>query len=66
VARIAGVELKNNLVVVYALSEIYGIGPHNAKKILKQVKVDETKRAKDLMDWFDSFPQITDKVKLYE
>jgi hypothetical protein len=25
-----------------------------------------SKRAKDLMDWFDSFPQITDKVKLYE
>ncbi len=49
-ARIAGVELKNNLVVVYALSEIYGIGPHNAKKILKQVNVEETKRAKDLTD----------------
>ncbi|MEI6462774.1 MAG: 30S ribosomal protein S13 [bacterium] len=49
-ARIAGVELQNNLKVPYALAKIYGIGYAKALKILDQVKVDPNKRASELED----------------
>ena len=49
-ARIAGVELQNNLKVPYALAKIYGIGYANAMVILTQVKVDPTKKASELTD----------------
>ncbi len=47
-ARIAGVNIPTNKRVVIALTYIAGIGLATSKKIIKQVKVDESKRVKDL------------------
>jgi small subunit ribosomal protein S13 len=48
-ARIAGVDLKN-IAAVYSLTEIYGIGVTQAKKILKMVKVSSETRMNDISD----------------
>ena len=47
-ARIAGVNIPSNKRVVIALTYVSGIGKTTAQKILKQVKVDESTRVKDL------------------
>ena len=47
-ARIAGVNIPTNKRVVIALTYVSGIGKTTAQKILKQVKVDEATRVKDL------------------
>lgn len=49
-ARIQGVDLPNNKCVEYALPYIYGIGIHNARKILGKLKIDGTKRVKSLSE----------------
>ena len=49
-ARIAGVDIPNDKVVVIALTYIYGIGLTTSKKILKATGIDEGKRVKDLTD----------------
>ena len=49
-ARIVGVDIPNDKVVVIALTYIYGIGLTTSKKILKATGVDEGKRVKDLTD----------------
>lgn len=49
-ARIAGVDLANNKRVDIALTYIYGIGPSNAKVILKEAGVSPNIRVKDLTD----------------
>jgi len=49
-ARIVGVDIPNNKVVVVALTYIYGIGNTTAKKICAAAGVDELKRVKDLTD----------------
>lgn len=46
--RIAGVTLPDNKQLVYALPQIFGIGPTRAKEILKQVGVPETKKGSEL------------------
>ncbi len=47
-ARIAGVTIPAQKRIVIGLTYIYGIGDVRANKILKQAKVDENIRAKDL------------------
>lgn len=49
-ARIAGVDIPNDKVVVYSLTYIHGIGLSSAKKIVAEAKVDATKRVKDLSE----------------
>lgn len=46
--RVAGVTIPKEKCVVIALTYVYGIGPTTSKRILKQAKVDETIRVKDL------------------
>ena len=47
-ARIAGIDLPKNKRGAVALTYIYGIGRKNVVKILKQAKVEGSKKAKDL------------------
>ncbi|MBQ9266187.1 MAG: 30S ribosomal protein S13 [Bacilli bacterium] len=49
-ARIVGVDIPNNKVIVVALTYIYGIGNTTAKKICAAAGVEELKRVKDLTD----------------
>lgn len=46
--RFLGVELNENKQIWVALSRIYGIGPSLARSILKEAKIEETKKTKDL------------------
>lgn len=48
--RIAGIDIQDKLKVQYALTDIYGVGPNNALKILNQANVDLAKRASQLTD----------------
>ena len=47
-ARISGVELEDNLKIDYALTRIKGIGWALSVKILDSLKIDPSKRIKDL------------------
>ncbi len=49
-ARIAGINLPNDKKVEYALPYLYGIGLTISKKILKELKIDDNKRVKDLSE----------------
>lgn len=49
-ARILGVDIPDNKRVVISLTYIYGIGRSTAEKILKEAKIDENKRVKDLSE----------------
>ncbi len=49
-ARIVGVDIPNDKVVVVALTYIYGIGLSTSRKILANLKIDEGKRVKDLTE----------------
>ena len=46
--RIVGINIPDNKKIEYALPYIYGIGLTSSRKILKIVKIDPNKRAKDL------------------
>ncbi len=46
--RIAGIDIPADKRIVVALTYIYGIGKNLSKKILKDVNIDESMRAKDL------------------
>ncbi len=46
--RITGVNIPENKKVPIALTYIYGIGRHSARKILMSAKIDAAKRASDL------------------
>lgn len=46
--RFLGVELNENKQIWVSLSRIYGIGPSLAKSILKEAKIKETKKTKEL------------------
>ncbi|MBN2190357.1 MAG: 30S ribosomal protein S13 [Candidatus Aureabacteria bacterium] len=48
--RIAGVDIPKEKRTVIALTYIYGIGKATASKILRDARIDESKRAKDLSD----------------
>jgi small subunit ribosomal protein S13 len=49
-ARIVGVDIPNEKVVVVSLTYIYGIGDTLARDICAKAKVDPLKRVKDLND----------------
>ena len=49
-ARIAGVDLPKKKRMEYALTYIFGIGLHSARKILDATGVDYNKRAHELTD----------------
>lgn len=49
-ARIVGVDIPNEKIVVVSLTYIYGIGNTTAKKICEIAKVDPQKRVKDLTE----------------
>ena len=46
--RIAGVNIPENRKIIVSLSYIYGIGRPLAAEIVKRVKIDSNKRAKEL------------------
>lgn len=48
--RLAGVDIPDKKKILYALQYIHGIGPHFAKKILEEAKIDPDKRANELND----------------
>ncbi|RMA78598.1 small subunit ribosomal protein S13 [Metamycoplasma subdolum] len=62
-ARVLNVEIPNNKRVVVSLTYIFGIGPSLAKLILKNAKVDEDKRVKDLSE--EELTRIRDEAKNY-
>jgi small subunit ribosomal protein S13 len=45
---IAGVNIPDNKRVAIALTKLYGIGPANAARIIREVGLPETKRAREL------------------
>jgi small subunit ribosomal protein S13 len=49
-ARISGVTIPSDKVILVALTYVYGIGPKTSQDILKSAKIDVTVRAKDLTD----------------
>jgi len=49
-ARIAGVDIPREKVIVISLTYIYGIGLTKSKEILANCGIDETIRAKDLTE----------------
>lgn len=49
-ARIAGVDLPRDKAILYALPLIYGVGKHNAGKIIEQAGLDPTVRVRDLSE----------------
>ncbi|MCK5806914.1 MAG: 30S ribosomal protein S13 [Mycoplasmataceae bacterium] len=49
-ARVLSVEIPNNKRVIISLTYIHGIGPSLSEQILKDVKIDENVRVKDLTD----------------
>lgn len=49
-ARIFGVDIPNDKRVVISLTYVYGIGKATASKILKDAKIDENIRVKDLTE----------------
>ncbi len=48
--RIAGITIPKNKRVVIALTYVFGVGPSLSKKILKEAKIDESKRTDELSD----------------
>lgn len=46
--RIAGVSIPDNKIIEVALTYIYGVGRSLSRKILAEVKIDPSKKAKDL------------------
>jgi len=50
VARIAGNDLPDNKMILYALPHIHGIGPFSARRILDTVGVDPRRKVKDLTE----------------
>ena len=62
-ARISGVELDDNLKVDYALTRIKGIGWALSTKILDSLKIDSSKRIKDLTS--EEISKIVSKMDKY-
>ena len=49
-ARISGVDIPRDKHIVIALTYIYGIGKSLAKKMLAELKIEETRKTKDLTE----------------
>lgn len=60
-ARLSGVELSDNWKVDYALTRIKGIGWKRAMAILTELKMEESKRVKDLTG--EELAKITAKAE---
>jgi len=63
-ARIVGVDIPNEKRVVISLMYIFGIGKPLSQKILKDAKVDESVRVKDLTE--DQLVAIRTQVSKYK
>jgi small subunit ribosomal protein S13 len=48
--RIAGIDIPNDKKIKISLRYVYGIGPTNAMKILKEAGIDPERRAKELTE----------------
>lgn len=48
--RIAGVDIPNDKPIWISLRYIYGVGPTNARVILKEAAIEEGRKAKDLTE----------------
>jgi small subunit ribosomal protein S13 len=59
-ARIAGVDIPREKQVLFSLQYIHGIGSSVSKKILSDVKVDPTKKVKDLSE--EEVSRIREKI----
>ena len=59
-ARIKGVDIPNDKQIEISLTYIYGIGRQLAKQILKNAKVDPSKKAKDLDN--DELARIREEI----
>ena len=65
--RIAGVDIPPNKPIWVALTYIYGVGPHNSRKILKEANIDGQRRAKELSEEeLATIIGILDRVMLVE
>ena len=62
-ARLKGVDIPNDKQICISLTYIYGIGRSLAQTILKDVKIDPTKKTKDLSS--DELLKIRDEVNNY-
>ncbi len=62
-ARILAVEIPNNKRVVISLTYVHGIGLSTSQKILKDAKVDENIRVKDLSE--KQLTAIREQAKKY-
>ena len=49
-ARIAGIDIPKNKHIVISLTYIFGIGRSTARAILKQLKIDETRKTQELTE----------------
>jgi len=60
--RFLGVNIPDNKQIWASLTYIYGIGPSLSKDILKEAKIEETKRTKDLsIQEFNVIKEIIEK-----
>ena len=62
-ARIKGVDIPNDKQVGVSLTYIYGVGKTTAKKVLEAVKIDATRKVKDLTN--EELDKIRDEVSNY-
>ena len=62
-ARLKGVDIPNDKQICISLTYIHGIGRSLAQTILKDVKIDPTKKTKDLTS--DELLKIRDEVNKY-
>lgn len=61
--RIAGVDIPVHKKTFISLTYIFGVGPSNVKRILKEANVDGDKRARDLnVDEIARLQRVIDKV----
>jgi small subunit ribosomal protein S13 len=64
-ARIAGVDLPENKRLDIGLTYIFGIGRSNVVAVIKEAKVDEAKRVKDLTeDEVGRLQKVIEKIKV--
>lgn len=59
-ARISGVDIPREKQVLVSIQYIHGIGPNVSKKILSDVKIDPTKKVKDLTE--EEISRIREKI----
>ena len=63
-ARILGVDLPKEKRLVISLTYIYGIGLYVSKEIIKTLKLDESKRVKDLTE--DEIVSLREKIREFK